>query len=434
MGRVEVNSKDEGVARRRAVGAPGGARRQFALLSMLALLALVGAACGGDSSTGDDSAGTGEQTDGATDVALTGEPIKIGLTFVESGPEEQGEYREGVEASVEHVNSNLGGVGGRPVELEICPLDGSPESAARCANELLAKNPVAVVNGVDAGGNASLPIYEKADVAQVSYSARGDQANVSPAAITLGGGFPLVFGSWAKFLAEELGAKTISFLYPELVPAEAIETFFGGPAEQLGAKVEYVGYSPTAPDLSAPISAATSSNPDALATAFIGRDRCVQGIRTLGQLGVETTVSQLECNEDDVLEEVGEAADGQYFLALNSIGSGAEDTPDVEEYLSFMEEFASGTDPYGEARLGAMSMMTLYSVLGEVGGKLTPAGVLEQFRSQPGHLFLGDEYECEALPPFPSLCVNQFRFAEIEGGERVSASDWISGVELLQGP
>jgi branched-chain amino acid transport system substrate-binding protein len=404
--------------------------RRVSAVALLAALALMGAGCGSD----DESGATGTAEPSETASQPSGEPMKIGLTFVASGPEEQTEYRHGVEASVRRINEDLGGVDGRPIELETCSLDGSPESAARCANELLANEPLAVVNGVDAGGNASLPIYQKADVAVVSYSARGDQATVNPSAVTLGGGFPLLFGAWVKFLVDDLDAKKISFLYPELVPAEAIEGFFGAPARALGAEVKIVSYSPTAPDLTAPVSAATDSDPDVLATVFLGKDRCVQGIKTLSQLGVKAKVSQLECNEDDVLEQVGPAAEGEYFVALNEIGSGVTDTPDIKEYLALMEEYAPDTDPYGEARLGAMSMMTLYSVLKESGAKPTPAKVLKQFKSRPGHLFLGDEYECNALEAFPSLCVNRFRFAQIKDGERVPASDWVSGVELLQPP
>jgi branched-chain amino acid transport system substrate-binding protein len=398
-----------------------GGRRLAVVGGVLAVLL---AGCGGTSDTGGGAAPPPK-------VTLKGEPITVGLTYTDSGAYPQPDFPAGAQATVRHINEDLGGVDGRPLKLAICPMDGSPEGNTRCANLLLAKNPIAVVNAEDRGSDAALPIYQKAKVPYVSYSATGAQMTVNPSAITLGGGIPLVLGAWAKFLVQDLGAKRVGFVYPEVVPAEAIKMFFGHAAEQLGAQDELVPYSPKAPDLAAPITAADGLHLDAMAVAFTDASACVQGIRSIEQLGVDAKVTHLLCNEDKILDQVGSAADGMYFLTQTYVGSGIDDAPDLVTYIRYMKKFAPDQDPLGDARYAGMSLMTLYSVLEKSADDLTAENVLKTFKSAPGHLFLGRNYECGTLKPFPSLCVDATRFVQIENGKRVPASDWLGAADLL---
>ena len=72
--------------------------------------------------------------------AAEGEPIIIGLQNPEGDPNGSfPEYSAAVQAAVDYINTELGGLGGRPIELEICKTAISPDDSQRCANELVAE-------------------------------------------------------------------------------------------------------------------------------------------------------------------------------------------------------------------------------------------------------------------------------------------------------
>ncbi|MDP1807365.1 MAG: ABC transporter substrate-binding protein, partial [Acidimicrobiales bacterium] len=98
------------------------------------------------------------------------------------------EAREAAQAAVAHVNDDLGGVNGRPLRLEVCRTNGSPESSAACANSLLEKKPVAVLGGVDLGAAASLPVFEKAGIPYIGGTPALGEELTSGAAWMLAGG------------------------------------------------------------------------------------------------------------------------------------------------------------------------------------------------------------------------------------------------------
>ena len=74
-----------------------------------------------------------------------GNPIELAMITQESGPAALPDSRLAAEAAVKYVNAELGGAAGRPLKLDSCVTDGSPEQSASCANTLLAQNPVAFV-------------------------------------------------------------------------------------------------------------------------------------------------------------------------------------------------------------------------------------------------------------------------------------------------
>ena len=117
--------------------------------------ALVAAACGGSSDGGDDGGGddtadTTAEAEEATDDEggeeeameeeameeeameeeggeeapsgeATGEPILIGIQNPEGDPNGSfPEYSAAALAAAEYINTELGGLGGRPIELELC--------------------------------------------------------------------------------------------------------------------------------------------------------------------------------------------------------------------------------------------------------------------------------------------------------------------------
>src|SRR5688572_29701940 len=93
---------------------------------IVAATTVVFAACGAE---GNAPPGTGQ--------AASGEPIVIGFINGEGSgvatDAQAADVREATEAAVKYINAELGGLGGRPIKLEICITNSSPESSAGCA-------------------------------------------------------------------------------------------------------------------------------------------------------------------------------------------------------------------------------------------------------------------------------------------------------------
>ena len=90
------------------------------------------------------------------------------------------EARQGAIAAMQYVNNYLGGINGHPIVIDNCIGDGTPAGAARCANELVAKHPLAILGAADVGAPASIPIYAHANLAYIGGSRSTPVPFVSP--------------------------------------------------------------------------------------------------------------------------------------------------------------------------------------------------------------------------------------------------------------
>src|SRR6195952_231211 len=129
------------------------------------------AGCGGDDSTPSatksdaTAAATATQDPAAalgTENKATGTPINLGMLNLESGPVAFPEYAAAAKAAVSYINDYKGGIGGHPIDLQVCATDGQPATSARCAGQLVDKKPAFFMGGADIGGPGSFPILEKA--------------------------------------------------------------------------------------------------------------------------------------------------------------------------------------------------------------------------------------------------------------------------------
>ena len=94
-----------------------------------------------------------------TPKKATGTPYVFGMINDETGAVTFPEARQGAIAAVDYVNNYLDGINGHPIQIDECTGDGTPATAARCANQLVAAHPIAILGAADVGAPASIPIY-----------------------------------------------------------------------------------------------------------------------------------------------------------------------------------------------------------------------------------------------------------------------------------
>src|SRR3954469_22668088 len=97
----------------------------------------------------------------------TGTPLTVGLLNLESGPVTFPEYSVAAKAAVSYINDYKGGIGGHPVQLDVCATDAQPATSARCAGQVVDKHPAFILGGADIGGPGSFPVYAQGQLASV---------------------------------------------------------------------------------------------------------------------------------------------------------------------------------------------------------------------------------------------------------------------------
>ena len=87
---------------------------------------------------------------GVVEADESAEPVLITLVNIEGTPVGSfPEIREGAEAAVKTINETMGGLNGRPFELESCVHGLDPNEATACANEIADAQPNLHIQGID---------------------------------------------------------------------------------------------------------------------------------------------------------------------------------------------------------------------------------------------------------------------------------------------
>jgi branched-chain amino acid transport system substrate-binding protein len=377
--------------------------------------------------------GTVPEVPQAADPAA--EPVVIGMINQEDTPIGSfPEIRRAVEAGVEFVNQELGGVGGRPLELHTCITSFDPEMSASCAQEMVARDVVALVGGIDVTSNGSIPVLEQNGIPQLG----GIPANIveqqSDATFFFSGG---VAGGLAAFLANtvENGGDSAVLAYGEFDSFEIAANDYAAPvAELLGVDLELISFPLTATDFLPVLTRAAESEPDAIMVAAAG-SACAPIMRTYRDLGLGAQLYLVGACADG---EIIRAADGaQEGVLFNSEGPpNGQDGIEGEIFLSINELYADGRGA-GAGTVGLRGFLNLYAVLDQLGPDgVSREAVFDFVRSTEDEpSYWGHPYTCDGaqVDGLPSLCAPQQSIFRVDApGENVIVNDeWYDTVDLF---
>ena len=387
------------------------AMKRMALLVIAGLLAV---ACSGG--------GGGGKADNA---------IVLGMINQEDAPIGSfPEVREAAQAAVAHVNDDLGGVNGRPLRLEVCRTNGSPESSAACANSLLEKKPVAVLGGVDLGAAASLPVFEKAGIPYVGGTPALGEELTSPTAWMLAGGVVGDLLGVADYALGTLKVKKVGALYVDL--PGVLATVIAAAELVLRSKgvtdVKLVAASADAADFAAPLKAATAGNPDAVIVLFPAQT-CARIMSAARSLKVTARLFYTSaCASQAVVDAAGPAAENAYFA------SGYLPFDDPSPEVATWKAEAKVTKPSVLSQAGFAVAMNMYDLL--KGGADTPAAVISELRAtqqRPG--YMAHPYTCDRkqVSLLSAVCNANVRLLQYKGGRFADLTgNWVNGSELVK--
>jgi len=371
-----------------------------------------------------------------TPKQASGEPLVFGLLNLGSGPVTFPEYTQAAEVAVKYVNEYKGGIGGRPMKLELCPTDGQPSTSARCAGQVLDKKPVAIIGGADTGNPGAIPVYQRAKLAYLGGVPFTPVEGNAPNAVH----FVSVAGGDVAATVDHVrkdGAKKLSVIYTDDTQGKAIGLgTLGGVAKQLGMEVTSVPVAPSASDLSSVAAAAVSSSPDAV--FIVSPNACPGVLKALKSVGNTAKIAGLDvCVSPQALEAAGEAAEGLLF---------AQPFPSFESADKDTRVFLAAIEKFGSEKIALDSIsQTAFNAVMNVQAKLDPLGadglstdaILEAFKSGADNPnFMAHPYTCDgkALPASKSICNAHQIVKQVKGGKIVepAGDEYVTAGQYLR--
>jgi branched-chain amino acid transport system substrate-binding protein len=263
-------------------------RRPLALAAAGLAVALLVSACGSDD---DDATDVGDAGIGTPNKA-TGQPIKVG--YVSTGKTTSFDSTAEIEtarAAVSYVNDYLGGINGRPIELDVCETTVDPARATDCANKLIGDKVAAVLGAVPNGVDPLTKGLTPAGIPFVIHQSATTTVLQTPGVFLLTN--PLsAFGGPATY-ARDKGIKKAAMVtldVPAAVePAKAVGAAF---FKNAGATLDIVAIPAGTADMTPQIQSEQSKKPELY--HIIGDPNfCQAAIKAIKGLGLKTEITMI---------------------------------------------------------------------------------------------------------------------------------------------
>ena len=363
-----------------------------------------------------------------TPVQATGEPLVLGMVNQENTP--VGSFPElsvSVQAAAAFVNAELGGVGGRPVVIELCNTNFSAEGSTACGQRFAEQQVPVVLGGIDVFGNA-------VDVLEANSIPYVGGIPVSGQSVTAANAFQWSGGTWgaavafADYADTALDVESVAIVFGEFGSIADSAGYGRTVLESRGIATTMVPYPIVTTDLTSPLTAAVSSDPDALfvLAADTGCKAAFDGVQTLG---IEVPVFYVgACASPNIVASVPAAStDGAYFNVEGPVST-TNPTPDFALYAGVLETYGDGLDPVGAATVSFRSFMNLWALLVATDGTVDADSITAALSVQVDTpSFMGHPYTCdrEQFPGLPAMCSPQQIMVQMSDRQVTQIGDWI---------
>jgi branched-chain amino acid transport system substrate-binding protein len=362
-------------------------------------------------------------------------PVLIGFVNQQGGQQVIGaDATTGSQMAVKYINTELGGVGGHPLQLVTCFIASAEEEGTGCAQKFLANKNIHVVSmgGVVIGDQSffatlggKLPVVSGVAALPID----GAQQNT---AVLFGDGTH-VLGPMGTYAKDVLHAKTAAVIYPNdpsTVPgAQAVEAGL----KAAGVTVKMAPYAATQTDLTGVLTAAGATTAD-MVVPFVSAPTCVNIAKALIQLGITDTkkiVSAPLCLNGQVAAGLGgDFPKWTYSIASSLFGDPSD--PGMPAYEAVAKKYSTpgdSPDPWNIVDFG--QVLTIDKIFNQVGyANLSPATILAGLKAFKGPQALGaPQLACGKYQNAPGICNDRAQFFEYTG-----KNNWVRAALWLQPP
>lgn len=391
---------------------------------------------GGATSATSTSASTGSFSFG-TPKKATGSPYVFGMINDETGSVTFPEARQGAIAAMEYVNNYLGGINGHPIVIDNCEGDGTPATAGRCATELVAKHPLAILGAADVGAPASIPIYEHANLAYLGGVPFTPVPFTAPNSIQF---WSLSIGdnaAAAVFAGTQLKVKSVAIMYFSNAQGESILPQIVPTFEAAGVtSVKKVPLSPTSPDPSPQAALIESSGAD---LAYIDvPNGCGNVLKSLKSVGYTGKLMGIDpCGAPPVISAASGGAEGMYIASPFVLQSGSSQQSQLFE-AAMKKWAAAGTLVDSISTAGFATVMNVQAALSKISGTPTTKSILAAFKTGSNHPnFLSHPYTCngQQMTGAPAICNDYYLMNQVKNGavSQPDPNNWVTSKGYFKG-
>ncbi|MFD3813015.1 ABC transporter substrate-binding protein [Rhodococcus sp. NPDC058639] len=395
--------------------------------AIAAVAALTVSACGSSGSEGSgDSA------------APTGAPIVIGAQAPIKGATAYPQTAYGLEAGVQYVNEVLGGINGRPLEVDVCGGDGSPETAINCANGFVSKNVPLVIDAVDQSMGAAVPILGSAGIPIIGTLAGSfvaDAAEYGQAFYFTG---PVSFAALASMSAlDTMGKTTASLAVNESPTSHAyVDDLIMPIAEGMGIDVS-VQYPPASgANLNVVAATQLADNPDMAGVIALPEDGCTSLFQALRRQGYEDTILAGSCSQ--FIDDMGSDAAGivtqpRLWVPLAKESAPAEVQEQLDVFADAMDAVGYGDELSSRSIYTFAAIVNIAQILSEHGGEITAGTVTDAFKAVKDFpSFAGPTVTCDGQqwPGVATTCNAQAIFFEVQEDGTLRSVDESGYIDL----
>ena len=412
-------------------------------------LAVTGLVAAGCSSSGSSSSTSGSSTAaaGSTSAAAagsvfgtpkkaTGSPYVFGMINDETGAVTFPEARQGAIAAMNYVNDYLGGINGHPIQIESCTGDGTPATAARCANQLVAKKPIAILGAADVGAPASIPIYQHANLAYLGGIPFTPVPMTAPNSVQFWSVSVGDNAAAAVYAGKTLGVKSVAIIYFSNPQGESLLPQITPVFKAAGVTtIKDIPLSPTSPDPS-PQAALVESSGAQLVYVDVPNG-CGNVLKALKSVGFTGKIMGIDpCGAPPVIEAAAGGAEGMYIASPFLLQSGS--SKQAQLFQAAMKKWAApGTLVDSISTAGFATVMNVQQVLSTISGTPTTSSILSAFKAGTHQNFLSHDYTCDgqALKGAPSVCSDYYLMNQIQNGAitQPSSTDWTTSKGYFPG-
>jgi len=398
-------------------------RLRWLSVTAAAVLALTAAGCSSSSSSSSSTPASGSTTTAAsssvfgTPKKATGSPYVFGMINDETGAVTFPEARQGSIAAVNYVNNYLDGINGHPIVIDECTGDGTPATAARCANQLVAAHPLAILGAADVGAPASIPIYAHANLAYLGGIPFTPVPMTAPNSIQFWSVSVGDNAAAAVYAGKTLGVKSVALVYFSNAQGESIIPQITPVFKAAGVTtIKYVPLSPTSPDPS-PQAALVESSGAQLAYVDVpnGCGNMLKALKTVGFTGKIMGIDP--CGAPPVIAAAAGGANGMYIASPFLLQSGS--SQQAQLFQAAMKKWAApGTLIDSISTAGFATVMNVQQVLSTISGTPTTASILAAFKAGTHQNFLSHPYTCngQALKGAPAICSDYYLMNQVQNG------------------
>jgi len=373
----------------------------------------------------------------AKPTKATGTPIKLGMinqenTAAGSFPE----LSQAVQAGIEFVNTQLGGVDGHPLEMEVCNTEFSAEGSTTCGQKFVEEKVPAVLGGIDVFGNGIDTLNDNG-IPFVGGIPVSTQSAESPNSYQWSGGTWGAAVAFADYSARVLKAKKVAIVYGEFGSITQSAKYAETVLTRAGVQTQLVPYPILSTDITSPLHAAIAADPDAIMVlaADTGCKPAFEGLQASGTKAKTFFVGA--CAAPTIIADVPAAAsEGSIFNVEGPIDR-KHPNPDTSLYTAVINRYGKGLDPIGAGTVSFRSFMNLYVVLNQLGAdKISAKNISDALSAKvDATSFMGHNYTCDRkqFEGLPSLCSPQQILGVMKDRNLFQVGTWIDVGQVYAG-